>query len=383
MEDAQKNVSVLLFNNTANKIKNIRTNRNLTLAEAAEKIGVSVSYLTFLENPSTSYEKNRPIYDRILNFYTNYSPLYIQKTNIKKKDVLNYKDIFLKENLKKLRDIKKISFPELSLLTGSTIDYLKKIENINIKRYPYYDVLIKLAEAYNITLDELLGEDSALDQKYIEENLDVKNIKNFSDLIKGLRIAKKISINKACSYFKVRKEYLKDLERANQYLTPSSAMLIKIADLYGVSRTFMMNQAAKYKKEFMENKNNELGDFLKKIRLEKNLTAKEVAVKSKISCSALSMLENPSKSYCPTKELLRKVSDFYGVDYNTLLNKCNSKVSDRVNRIGNHKERIDRYKQITEEPIKETTIKEELQRIELPITDKKGNIQIEIIIRGV
>ena len=64
--------------------------------------------------------------------------------------------------------------------------------------------------------------------------------------------------------------------------------------------------------------NEQLGDYLKRIRKEKNFTLRCVEEKTGISNAYLSQLEN-KKISSPSPTVLRKMADFYGVSYSKLM----------------------------------------------------------------
>jgi len=61
-----------------------------------------------------------------------------------------------------------------------------------------------------------------------------------------------------------------------------------------------------------------LGDYLKRIRKERNLTLRCVEEKTGISNAYLSQLEN-KKISSPSPTILRKIADLYGISYSQLM----------------------------------------------------------------
>ncbi len=64
-----------------------------------------------------------------------------------------------------------------------------------------------------------------------------------------------------------------------------------------------------------------IGDFLKKKRLEKGLTLKEVSILSHVSFSTLSLIENNKEK--PKFITLRKLSETYNVKFERLVKELN------------------------------------------------------------
>lgn len=64
----------------------------------------------------------------------------------------------------------------------------------------------------------------------------------------------------------------------------------------------------------------ELGSYLKKLRLDRNISLREVYKKTDISYSYLSMIENGKRNVTPA--LLRALANIYKVDYFDLYKKA-------------------------------------------------------------
>ena len=65
--------------------------------------------------------------------------------------------------IKELRMIKKITLKQLKEKTGISISYLSEIEN-NKAKNPSLEVIVKIAEALQIKLDEIYFVDSEIDE---------------------------------------------------------------------------------------------------------------------------------------------------------------------------------------------------------------------------
>jgi transcriptional regulator with XRE-family HTH domain len=79
----------------------------------------------------------------------------------------------------------------------------------------------------------------------------------------------------------------------------------------------------------MKNKNSKqkVGEYLKKIREDKNLSLRDVEAETGISNSYLSQLES-GKIKEPSPNLLHKLSEFYGVSYETVMELAGYPLSD-------------------------------------------------------
>jgi transcriptional regulator with XRE-family HTH domain len=65
----------------------------------------------------------------------------------------------------------------------------------------------------------------------------------------------------------------------------------------------------------------EFGEYIKKLRKDRNLTIRQVELYAGVSNSYLSLLEN-GKRDIPSPEILKKLATAYKVDYNDLMDKA-------------------------------------------------------------
>lgn len=77
----------------------------------------------------------------------------------------------------------------------------------------------------------------------------------------------------------------------------------------------------------MENKESiKLGEFIKKLRLERNFSLGDVEERTEISRSYLSRLENLSRDN-PTMEIMNRLSKCYGIEFSTFEQFCKDGVN--------------------------------------------------------
>ncbi|OLS02914.1 helix-turn-helix domain-containing protein [Tissierella creatinophila] len=62
----------------------------------------------------------------------------------------------ISKNVKKLRKEQKLTLRELAVISGLTFSAIAQIERDDIKD-PHISTVIKLARAFNISIDELIG----------------------------------------------------------------------------------------------------------------------------------------------------------------------------------------------------------------------------------
>lgn len=86
-----------------------------------------------------------------------------------------------------------------------------------------------------------------------------------------------------------------------------------------------MDKETKQKQSFSENKRNAIALILTDLREQKGLTQKEVARQLYVANSTISHYE--SGISLPSIEMIDKLSDFYEVSADYLLNKCVSKIN--------------------------------------------------------
>lgn len=136
------------------KIRQIREERDCSLAEFAAKAGISISYLSEIERGA-----KKPSLKTIDKIAT--------ALNIPKSQLVEVsgetKGLTLGEKLRLLREQKKWTLSEFAAKSDVSISYLSEIERGNV--YPAVHTLKKLSEVIDVTLQDLIGMEGILGNK--------------------------------------------------------------------------------------------------------------------------------------------------------------------------------------------------------------------------
>lgn len=106
---------------------------------------------------------------------------------------------------------------------------------------------------------------------------------------------------------------------------PRMSKMQKLADFFGVKKSSLFDEQA-------NDKSTNFAERFKALRIENNLTQKDISDDLGISKSAIGMYENGNRE--PNFDLLCKISDYFNVDIDYLLGKSN-KVDIRTERLRN------------------------------------------------
>jgi HTH-type transcriptional regulator, competence development regulator len=77
---------------------------------------------------------------------------------------------------------------------------------------------------------------------------------------------------------------------------------------------------------------NNFGNYLKKLRLDRNLSLRDVEKKAKISNAYLSQVERGERSI-PTLRILSRIAEAYGVDLSELAKKAEQEFSNKADNL--------------------------------------------------
>lgn len=132
-------------------IKRIRKKRKITQIQLAKMSGLTNDYISKLElgkreNPSAEVISKIA---EVLNCSTD--------------DLITNNEI--KNNLKNIREKKGLSQAELSKISGVSNVYISNLEN-GVKNNPSLDLIAKLADALQCSVNDILGEEENIDLQY-------------------------------------------------------------------------------------------------------------------------------------------------------------------------------------------------------------------------
>lgn len=186
------------IDNVGARIKALRKQKKYTLKDMSSKTGISVSFLSDIENG-----RSNPSLDRLTDIAKtldinvsyllgeNILPLKSENTIEKSNNRNLYKELVVK--IKEFREKSCLSTEMLAKLSGVPVEEIIGLEN-NTKE-PSIDTILKLTYALTINLSEILKEfnDSKnlkpLQKQLIEEskNLTDEQIKRITELIKAMK----------------------------------------------------------------------------------------------------------------------------------------------------------------------------------------------------
>ncbi|NLL18140.1 MAG: helix-turn-helix domain-containing protein [Clostridia bacterium] len=136
------------------KIRQLREERDCSLAEFAAKAGISISYLSEIERGA-----KKPSLKTIEKIAV--------ALNIPKSQLVEVsgdsKGVSLGEKLRLLREQKKWTLSEFAQKADVSVSYLSEIERGNV--YPAVDTLKRISKALNVSLQDLIGRGGILGSK--------------------------------------------------------------------------------------------------------------------------------------------------------------------------------------------------------------------------
>lgn len=136
------------------KIRQLREERDCSLAEFAAKAGISVSYLSEIERGAK--KPSLKTIDKIA------MALNVPKTQLVEV-ASNSKGIALGEKLRLLREQKDWTLSDFAKKADVSVSYLSEIERGNV--YPAIDTLKRIAKALDTSLQDLIGRGGILGSK--------------------------------------------------------------------------------------------------------------------------------------------------------------------------------------------------------------------------
>ena len=327
-----------------NNIKKIRKEANMTQQKLASLLGASRSSISMWESGVNQPDNDTLLkianifnvsVDYLLGRDTSGNQSLTDESPLTNKEfaLIEVKNMF-SDILKKLRKENHITQEALALKIGVERSSIGKYEASGV--IPSIDVLLKIADLFNVTLDYLLGRDMLNNNTNCTESREDKNM--FSLRLKELRIKNGMYQKDVAKILGIeRTTYVKYETGVTE---PDIKTLIKLADIFNVTLDYLLGRSTSStasgspspegKATIQQNEspltNKELALIevknmfslrLKGLRVDKKLTQIQLAQELNVSIGAVGNWEAGKRM--PDYSALLKIADYFLVSVDYLL----------------------------------------------------------------
>ena len=218
------------------------------------------------------------------------------------------------QRIKQLRIESKLTQKELSQKLNLTPKMVSFYENN--ERTPPADILVKLATIFHVSTDFLLN---ISDKNSSEEK---NNINNIGKQIKYLRLNSNMTQEKFAEIFGLTKSTISLYESGKS--TPNDQLKSEICSFFNISMDTLFGRT----NELILDSNINLGERLKNLRINYNLTQKELSSKLHISASTIGMYEQNRRF--PDPKTIINIANYFQVSIDYLFGSSTMCINETV-----------------------------------------------------